>query len=70
MRNKALVVMLTGLALCIAACKGGAGGSGSAKSSGGPYNCFTDAPADAKVTLEVFTSPTRADTDENPAEKV
>jgi|SRR6185295_15110369 len=70
MRKKALIVTLAGLALCVAACKGGGGGSGSAKSSGGPYNCFTDAPADAKVTLEVFTSPMRAETDENPAEKV
>jgi predicted DsbA family dithiol-disulfide isomerase len=70
MRKKALVVVLAGCALCLAACKGGGGGAGHTRSSGGPYNCFTDAPADAKVTLEVFTSPTRAETDENPAEKV
>jgi hypothetical protein len=57
--------------LMLAACSGGEkSAGGAAKSSGGPYNCFTDAPPEAKVTLDVFTSPLRVEQDENPAEKV
>jgi hypothetical protein len=63
-----IVTLVAALAVYAAACSGGESGSG-AKQSGGAYNCF-DNTAQAKVTLEVFTSPTRADTDQNPAEKV
>jgi hypothetical protein len=58
------------LAFAASACTGGGGEGGSTASSDGPYNCFKDAPADAPVTIDVFTSPTRAATDENPADKV
>jgi hypothetical protein len=67
--HRNLAALIAVLAACAAACSGGESSSG-AKQAGGPYNCFTEGPADAKVTLEVFTSPMRAETDQNPAEKV
>jgi hypothetical protein len=73
MLNNAFIAVLAVLIVSLTGCTGGGGSSGSgqaSKSSDGPYNCFTEAPEQAKVTLEVFTSPTRATTDENPAEKV
>ncbi len=60
-------------ALGIAACTSGEqtdSGSQAARKTEGPYNCFTDAPQDAPVTIAVFTSPTRAATDGHPAETV
>lgn len=70
MRKNALVGALMMLAVSVAACTGGDKTGSGARQAGASYNCFTDAPDTAKVTLEVFTSPLRADTDENPAEKV
>jgi hypothetical protein len=54
----------------VIACTNGGGEGASTSTSGGPYNCFKDAPAEAAVKIEVFTSPTRAATHDNPAEKV
>ena len=68
MHMKASIVVLAALVVCAPACKGGGKSGGGA--SGGAYNCYTDAADDAKVTLEVYTSPTRAEEDENAAEKV
>ncbi len=68
--QKNVSALIATVAVFVAACSGGESGSGQARQAGAPYNCFTDAPAEAKVSLEVFTNPTRAETDQNPAEKV
>ena len=74
-RSSALVAAVLAFSVSLAACSkseesGTPTAAGGGTSGGGTYNCFTDAPADAPVTIAVYTSPTRAQTDKHPAETV